>query len=168
MGNEIEQRIREARTQRGLTQEEIAERCDMADSAIREHESRMIIPKYETLGRVGLALGVEPYWLVTGTVMTGKPGQIANEMLTSLREHKARLSGLGEAMKAVLLDSCDKLNIEGKDRAIQQVQDLVKISDYQKNKTPPESEQRKGGISSKLRRLYYEDFNSGKFKIKNY
>ncbi|WP_051044313.1 helix-turn-helix transcriptional regulator [Clostridium sp. MSTE9] len=140
MGNEIGQRIRETRTQKGLTQKEIAERCGMADSAIRKYESGTVTPKYETLERIGLALGVEPYWLMTGTAAVDKLGQMANEMLTSLKEHKTKLSELEEAMKAVLLDSYDKLNIEGKDRAIQQVQDLAKIPDYQKDKTPPESE----------------------------
>lgn len=54
----IGERIKQVRMQKGLTQKQVAERCGMADSAIRKYESGIIRPKIETLHRLSDALGV--------------------------------------------------------------------------------------------------------------
>lgn len=54
----IGERIRELRTQKGMTQKELGEKCNMADSAIRRYESNRGNPTIETLSRISKALNV--------------------------------------------------------------------------------------------------------------
>ena len=56
----IGERIRLIRTEKGMTQKEVAERAGMADSAIRKYESGRVIPKSETIRRIAAALNVIP------------------------------------------------------------------------------------------------------------
>lgn len=62
-------RIKLARTKKGATQKEIAQKSGMADSAIRKYESGKITPKLETLKKIAAALelpesffmGIQPF-----------------------------------------------------------------------------------------------------------
>ena len=54
----IGERIRAIRKQKGMTQKQIADKCGMADSAIRKYESGVVTPKIETLQRIAEALEV--------------------------------------------------------------------------------------------------------------
>lgn len=54
----IGERIRAVRQQKGMTQKQVADACNMADSAIRKYESGIQTPKIETLQRIADALGV--------------------------------------------------------------------------------------------------------------
>lgn len=60
------ERIRSLRLERGLTQKELGERCDMADSAIRRYESNRGNPTQKTIERIATALGVSSNYLLTG------------------------------------------------------------------------------------------------------
>lgn len=55
----IGNRIRLIRTQKNMTQKEVAERCGMADSAIRKYESGLVSPKLITMQKIANALQVE-------------------------------------------------------------------------------------------------------------
>lgn len=55
----IGERIKLLRTQRSMTQKEVAQKCGMADSAIRKYESGKIKPKFETLIKIAAALNVD-------------------------------------------------------------------------------------------------------------
>lgn len=52
----LSDRIKLARIKKGATQKEIAQKCGMADSAIRKYESGKITPKLETLKKIAVAL----------------------------------------------------------------------------------------------------------------
>lgn len=54
----IGQRIRAIRKKKGLTQKELADKCHMADSAIRKYEADVVAPKLDKLQLMGSALGV--------------------------------------------------------------------------------------------------------------
>ena len=56
----VGEKIRLARRSRGLTQKEVADKCGMADSAIRKYESGKVIPKVKTLLRIAEALDCDP------------------------------------------------------------------------------------------------------------
>ena len=51
--------LKHARLDAGLTQKELAEKCGMADSAIRKYESGKIVPKVDTMRRISNALNVD-------------------------------------------------------------------------------------------------------------
>ena len=46
----IGEMLKKARIDAGLTQKQLAEKCEMADSAIRKYESGRIVPKIKTIG----------------------------------------------------------------------------------------------------------------------
>ena len=55
--NTIGNKIKELRTQKGLTQKQLADDCGIADSAVRKYESGKVTPKIEMLRRLSNALG---------------------------------------------------------------------------------------------------------------
>lgn len=61
----IGKRIQEIRTQRGLTQEALAERINISKSSISEWEACKRVPRMETLRKIADALGVD-VWEIIG------------------------------------------------------------------------------------------------------
>ena len=55
----IGEKIRAARTEKGLTQKQLGDKCGMADSAIRRYESGRGNPTLDTVDRIAEALGME-------------------------------------------------------------------------------------------------------------
>lgn len=58
MNRTIGQRMRDIRESKGMTQKQVADKCGMADSAIRRYEAGGANPKLKTLLRIAGALGV--------------------------------------------------------------------------------------------------------------
>ena len=54
----IGEMLKNARIDAGLTQKQLAEKCKMADSAIRKYESGRIVPKIKTITKIASALGM--------------------------------------------------------------------------------------------------------------
>lgn len=54
----IGEAIKCARKNAGMTQKQLAEKCKMADSAIRKYESGRIVPKIKTIEKIANALGM--------------------------------------------------------------------------------------------------------------
>lgn len=48
----IGEKIKKARTDAKMTQKELAEKCGMADSAIRKYESGKVVPKLDTIAKL--------------------------------------------------------------------------------------------------------------------
>lgn len=61
----IGKRIQEIRTQRGMTQEALAERINISKSSISEWEACKRVPRMETLRKIADALGVD-VWEIIG------------------------------------------------------------------------------------------------------
>lgn len=61
----VGERIRKYRTERGMTQKELAEKCGMFDSAIRRYEIGKQNPKKETLERIAAALEIDAFRIYT-------------------------------------------------------------------------------------------------------
>lgn len=62
----IGDRIKRARLNSNLTQKQLGDACGMADSAIRKYESGKVTPKFETIKKISVVLGVDPYYIQTG------------------------------------------------------------------------------------------------------
>ena len=58
MPNSVGEIIKKLRIERGLTQKQLGELCEMADSAIRRYENGRANPKIETLQKIANALNV--------------------------------------------------------------------------------------------------------------
>jgi repressor LexA len=66
MKQTLANRIREARTQRGLDQARLAARLDIATRTLQRWEKGEQVPDSNDLIRLAKAAGVAPHWLLTG------------------------------------------------------------------------------------------------------
>lgn len=141
MENEIGKRIREMRLRKGMTQKEVAGRCGMADSAIRKYESGRITPKTETIKKIASALGTDPLYLQEGIALAEgieKIRSAASGAIETIDNIKQSREDAERVLKKALLESYNRLNLNGKEKAVEQVGDLAKVPDYQKEQTSPE------------------------------
>lgn len=106
--------IRAVRKARGLTQQEVADAAELADSAIRKYESGKIVPTVKTLRRIASALGVPLTVLIDGGP-----------------DEDAKLN-MAPASRARLEAALQLLNESGLSIAIERIEELAKIPDYQK------------------------------------
>lgn len=114
----IGEKIKKARTDAKMTQKELAEKCGMADSAIRKYESGKVTPKLDTIARIARAMGLYAGDLVDA----GQWGQVQlgeSEEMPSTAESK-------------LLSHFRNLNDNGQSVAVERVQELTQIPAYQR------------------------------------
>lgn len=78
MPNQVGDMIKKYRKKRGLTQKQLGELCNIADSNIRKYESGRQNPKYETLERIAAVLDVHPLVLL---------GQISEVLSNELKSN---------------------------------------------------------------------------------
>jgi len=114
----FDQMIKHERIKRGMTQKQLAEKCGMADSAIRKYESGKVTPTFKTLDRIAQGLG--------GTV-----GSIFGYW-----DHKPTMDEVMQ-WQGVPNDSrleyfFNKLNDEGKQVAVERLAELATIPKYRK------------------------------------
>lgn len=89
--------LKKARLDAGMTQKELAEKCGMADSAIRKYESGKVIPKINTVKKIAAALNVPWYELYPGEE-DGEDVKLlfrSVEEATKQAEYDARLDSAG-------------------------------------------------------------------------
>ena len=114
----IDKMIKYERTKRGMTQKQLAEKCGMADSAIRKYESGKVTPTIKTLDRIAHGLG--------GTVGS----------IFGLYDHEPTLDEVmewrGIPADSRLLFFYNKLNDEGQQVAVDRIAELATIPKYQK------------------------------------
>lgn len=97
----IGEKIRTIRKEKGMTQKQLADRCKMADSAIRKYESNQVVPKMEMVERIANALGVPATQLMNRSLQIQMEADGVNRIL-SRAEEKYRLAEEGGAEKAEL------------------------------------------------------------------
>ena len=68
----IGEMLKKARIDAGLTQKQLAEKCEMADSAIRKYESGRIVPKIKTITKIASALGMSTSDFISGDAYAEK------------------------------------------------------------------------------------------------
>ena len=67
---ETGQRIMERRKKMGLTQEQLAEKCDLTTQAVSYFESGKRNMRQDSLMKVALGLGVSTDYLLTGDIIS--------------------------------------------------------------------------------------------------
>ena len=78
--------IRKHRLSKGLTQKQLGELCDIAESAIRRYESDRVRPKLETLGRIATALEIHCKDILADTNDTKRALLYGNDFLVRAEE----------------------------------------------------------------------------------
>lgn len=126
-------RLREARKRSGLTQMQIAEKLGITAQSYSQYETGKRRPKEETRKRIADALGVLPGDLLQdglyptsqeiGAMKRGAES-VTDERRLEIEEK--RLSNLIDRKKKML-------NISGKQRAADYMDDLTKIPEYRKD-----------------------------------
>ena len=108
-------RLRQAREQSGLTQQDLAEKLGITKSAIGNYENGVSSPKWDVLLKIFDVLKVEPNFLYQDSFSLETP---ETSPLTP--------------QQSALLSSFDLLNEEGQQKALDYVDDLVLTGRYKK------------------------------------
>lgn len=112
----IGKRIQEIRTQRGMTQEALAERINISKSSISEWEACKRVPQMKTLRKIAEALGVDVWEIIGFNDVSIDPVQQAREELADDPDRKALLNlaryGSAQDVRAVasLIDALRATN----------------------------------------------------------
>lgn len=114
----IGEKIKKARTDAKMTQKELAEKCGMADSAIRKYESGKVVPKLDTIAKIARAMGLYAGDLVDA----GQWGQV----------QPGEDSEPASAAESQLIYHFRTLNDNGQTVAVERVQELTQIPAYQR------------------------------------
>ena len=114
----IGEKIKKARTEAKMTQKELAEKCGMADSAIRKYESGKVVPKLDTIAKIARAMGLYDGDLVDA----GQWGQV----------QPGEDSEPASAAESQLIYHFRTLNDNGQTVAVERVQELAQIPAYQR------------------------------------
>lgn len=122
----IGEKIKTLRQKKGLTQKQLGDLCGMADSAIRRYENGRAKPKIETIEKIANALSVPLNKLIDDAIIIPIP-KATSETLKARELEEKELAFLNT------MDSFrEKLNDKGQDKAIEQVELLTKIPEYQR------------------------------------
>lgn len=98
--------LKKTRLDAGMTQKELAEKCGMADSAIRKYESGKVVPKIGTLQKLADALGVSLSELYPREFIFNSKTQTFEPILA---KEKAPQSDVDRLMEGLNAESIRKL-----------------------------------------------------------
>lgn len=122
--------LKKARLDAGMTQKELAEKCGMADSAIRKYESGKVIPKIETRKRIATALNI-----TTGDLMSSL--ELMSENFSNSLNKAVEMIKDNAEKDNKLLAVYHSMNDRGQEKAFGVIEDLAKIPEYQQRPTAP-------------------------------
>ena len=121
----VGERIKAARISAKMTQAELAKKLEISYVVISQYENGKRNPKLETLQKIADALEVPVSDLLgLPTPANSDSPELTNQLFDNLVD-KLKRNQLNEAF--------DKLNDKGQQKALEQVSDLTKITDYQKD-----------------------------------
>ena len=143
-------KIKEYRLKKNLTQKELATRCCMYESQIRKYELGTANPKIETLEKIANALDISVSQLGVpdseqlmdvGKRLVREHAPSFIELLDLNFETKHDIGLISEEeyqyekkayyQKIDLMNAFNSLNMQGKDKAIEQTRILAKVPEYQ-------------------------------------
>lgn len=133
--------IKTARKQAGLTQKQLAEKSGLSIASIQGYEQNKYNPKIETLSKIANALNV-PVESLFGEISIGLMTEFDREKLKYLTTPTSapsndKITNWISSFEETRADKMDELfnllNIKGQDKAIEQVELLTKIPEYQKD-----------------------------------
>ncbi len=123
MRSNFGQKMKAARKSRHMTQRELADKLGKNFSTIQKYENGVIEPPVSMYVEIAGALGITPIELME----TAIPWPEDMQASTEARDRRSRL-----------IFGYDNLNPTGQQIAVERVEELTKIPDYQAAKKPPE------------------------------
>lgn len=117
-------KIRKIRLEKGLTQKQLAEKCNMYESQIRKYETGKANPKLETMTRVATALEVDVSAIYSDSqIQMQKISQVVSSWMDHAEDEIKKEQNL--------LTMYRGLNPNGQNKAMEQIEMLTKIPEYQ-------------------------------------
>lgn len=114
------ERIKAARKKAGMTQKQLAEKLDFSYVNISQLENNQRTPGVDTLERIAAALGVT-----------------LNDLFEPTED---KLKNAAEDMAYLRTSlALDKLNLEGKAKAVERIEELLEIPRYRRQERPTAS-----------------------------
>ena len=139
----VGQRIKEARKKAGMTQKQLGAKIGISFQAIAQWENNLRNPKPETLKRIAEALDVSPSSLdsrlstqikldfSSPEVITEDVCYTPNNLASDREIENIRVPI--DSYMGKLLYCLDNLNEKGQTIALERIEELAKISDYQRS-----------------------------------
>lgn len=121
------ERIKKIRLEQGLSQSELGKRMDITQQAVAKYERLTEQPKLETVRRLAEALNVP-----MGDLVANWSDYNTSEIITDLEENDRAVHLNRQAR--LIARYYEELNALGQSKAIEQVEMLTKIPEYQKEK----------------------------------
>lgn len=121
----IGDKIKELRLQNGLTQKSLGEKCGIAEPTIRKYELGKLNPKVGTIKKIADALNVPVSEIIDWSKYDEQYPHLADEvkLIESVENKYGKSSG-------ELLNLFSKLNVKGKEKALDSLSDLTMIKSY--------------------------------------
>lgn len=133
----IGEHIRKARKEMNLTQEQLANKIGMKRAVISKYENDLITPSAAQIKKISDVLET-PIWMLYDEIPLSPEEEKA--LWRYRKGGKWNLPGLVdgatmdmEERREELLYNFNKLNEKGQNKAVEQVADLAKIPEYQKD-----------------------------------
>lgn len=134
--------IRKYRKEKGLTQNELAKFAGVNEVTIRSYEAEKYKPKFETLVKISDALGVHVGDLIENwNEYTDKPRQasaldlfVVPPMLPPKEQYRRKVY----IKEYEIIEKYRSLNECGQSKALEQLEMLTKIPEYQRTKSDQE------------------------------
>ncbi|MCH1974726.1 helix-turn-helix domain-containing protein [Muricomes sp. OA1] len=136
------EKIKQARINSGLSQNELGKKLNVSQAMIAQYEKGTRNPKLSTLRKIADALDVstsdlaEDCVLYDTTIVKNALKKLSNDLFEKNQEKTVDLITdiiLEKQNKKLLNNLFDKLNQNGQDKALEQMELLAKIPEYQKN-----------------------------------
>lgn len=133
----IGENIKHFRKQAGLTQKELAKKIGCAEITIRQYETGKREPRQDQQFLICEALGIPPIALITGELDERNNHSFlsgAYDLLDALEETGGNIEEAKEIamLKIKLEHNFLLLNSLGKNKAVEQIELLTRIPEYQK------------------------------------
>lgn len=123
--------IRYWRNKKGLTQKELADASGISEISIRKYEANDRVPKINTIISIACALEIGIFDLISVKEYRDKINQETHDKIQAdIESGKIHVISEGEQK---LMDDYQKLNEIGQNKAIEQIELLTKVPEYQKN-----------------------------------
>lgn len=138
---DIGEKIKHLRTEKGITQKELANRLGTSQQNLAQYENGKRNPKLETVRKMADALGVYISDLIVDWNQYS-PSEYAQDIMNDITQgalnsaEEAVSSGkkvLNDVKETCIISDFRKLNKNGQDKAIEQVELLTKIPEYRKD-----------------------------------
>lgn len=128
----IGQLIKKYRKEKKLSQVELGVLLGVSGSMIGQYENNLRKPKYENLQKIAIALEVPM------EALFGDQAELDTIEMRAPNSYWAEYPDNSNRWK--LLKAFDTLNNKGQQKAVERVEELARLPENQKDKTPPEDE----------------------------